>query len=162
MHCRRGSHQVSEDAAKAQFALQLVGFLQASFVINRTFQKNLEGARFHRLLQEPECLEVMDGGKRLFHTAESGERDGRREVAAFLQVPEHFESVHPRHHQIRHDDVRTEGIEPFQRFLPVAGNLNFKVTIAKHRSQGLTLTLVVIDDEDPARNRRLLKHRLLF
>src|ERR1035441_2839052 len=80
LHRRRGSYQVSEYATKTQFALQLVGFLQASFVVNRTLQKYLEGARFHRFLQEPECLKVMDGGKRLFHAAESGERDRRREV----------------------------------------------------------------------------------
>jgi hypothetical protein len=128
--------------------------------MDRTFQKNLEGARFHRLLQEPECLEVMDGGKRLFHTAESGERDRRCEVAAFLQLLEQFETVHPRHHQIRHDDVCTEAGEPLQRFLPVGGDLNIKVTIGDHASQGGTLTLVVIDDEDPARNRSLLEHCL--
>ena len=85
-----GSYQVPEYAAKTQFARESVGLLQTSFVANRAIQKDFEGARFHRLLQEPECLEVMDGGKRLVHTAEAGERDRRGEIAAFLQVPEQF------------------------------------------------------------------------
>src|SRR5450432_4383141 len=72
LHRRGSSNQVPQYAAKAQVALKLVGFLKASFVMNRTFQQNLEGARFHRLLQEPECLEVMNGGQRLFHAAEAG------------------------------------------------------------------------------------------
>ena len=94
----------------------------------------------------------MDGGKRLLHAAEAGERDRRSEVAAFLQVPEQFKAVHARHDQIRNDDVCVEGGEPFQRFLPVGRHLRLKVTIGKHGSQGGTLALVVIDDEDPARN----------
>ena len=155
-------YQVPEYAAKAQVALKLVGFLQASFVANRAFQKGLEGARFHRLLQEPECLEVMNGGQRLFHAAEAGERDRRSEVAAFLQMPEQLEAVHARHDQIRNDDVRVEGSEPFQRFLPVGRDLRFKVAVGKHGSQGGTLPLVIVNDEDPARNRRQSGHRLLF
>ena len=78
----------------------------------------------------------MDRGQRLFHAAEAGERDRRSEVAAFLQVPEQFKAVHARHDQIRDDDVRVEGGEPFQRFLPVGGDLRFKVTIGKHGGQG--------------------------
>jgi hypothetical protein len=53
-------------------------------VENRAVQKDFEGPRFHRFLQEPECLEVMDGGNRLVYTAEAGERDRRREVSAIL------------------------------------------------------------------------------
>ena len=56
------------------------------------------------------------------------------------------------------DDVCVEGGEPFQRFLPVGRDLRVKVTIGKHGGQGATLALVIIDDEDPARNRRLLGH----
>ena len=55
-----------------------------------------------------------------------------------------------------------EGSEPFQRFLPVGGDLRFKVTTGEHGSQGGTLPLVVVDDEDPARNRRQSGHRTLF
>ncbi len=104
----------------------------------------------------------MDGGQRLFHAAEAGERDRRSEVAAFLQVPEQFEAVHARHDQIRNDDVRVEGSEPFQRFLPVGRHLRLKVSIGKHGSQGGTLALLIVDDEDPARNRRQSKHPVSF
>ena len=51
-----------------------------------------------------------------------------------------------------------EGCEPFQCFLPVGRHLSVKVTIGKHGGQGATLPLVVIDDEDPARNCRLSGH----
>ena len=104
----------------------------------------------------------MDGGKRLFHAAEAGKRNRRSEVAAFLQVPEQFKAVHARHHQVRNDHVRVEGREPFQRFLPIGRDLRVKRTIGKHGSQGTALTLVVIDNEYPARNRRQSGHRLLF
>ena len=100
----------------------------------------------------------MDGGKRLVHTAEAGERDRRREIAAFLQVPEQFKTVHARHNQIRDDDVCVEGCEPFQCFQPVGRYLSVKVTIGKHGGEGATLPLVVIDDEDPARKCRLSGH----
>ena len=130
--------------------------------MNRTFQEDLEGARLHRLLQEPECLKVMDRGQRLFHAAEAGERDRWSEVAAFLQVPEQFKAVHARHDQIRNYDVCVEGSEPFQRFLTVGRDLRFKVAIGKHGSQGGTLALIIVDNEDPARNHRQSRHRLLF
>jgi len=80
----------------------------------------------------------------------------------FLQIPQQFEAVHARHDQIGNDDIRVEGSEPFQRLLPVAGNLRFKITIGKHGGQGGTLAFVVVDDEDAARNRRQLGHRPLF
>jgi hypothetical protein len=67
-------------------------------------------------------------------------------------MAEEFEAVHARHDQIRNDDICVEGTQPFQRFLPVAGELRFEVAIGKHASQGATLPLVVVDDEDPARN----------
>ena len=150
LHRRGSSDQVPEHAAKAQVALKLVGLLQASLVANRAFQKNLKSARLHRFLQEPERLEVMNRGQRLFHAAEAGERDRRSEVAAFLQMPEQFKAVHARHHQIRNNDVRVEGGEPFQRFLPVGRDLRVKVGIGKHGGQGGTLALIIVDDEDPA------------
>jgi hypothetical protein len=77
-------------------------------------------------------------------------------------MPEQFEAVHARHDQIRNDDVSVEGSEPFQRFLPVGRDLRGKVTIGKHSGQGAALTLIIVDDEDPARNRRQSGHRLLF
>ena len=134
-----------------------------------------DGFRRSRASASESCLErlriSMDGAyflfcgapqnrKGLFHTAEAGERDRRSEVAAFLQVPEQFKAVHARHDQIRHDDVRVEGSEPFQRFLPVARDLRLKVALGKHGSQGVTLPLVIIDDEDPARNRGQSGHCL--
>jgi hypothetical protein len=81
---------------------------------------------------------------------EASERDRRSEVAPFLQVPEQLKAVHARHDQIRNDDVCVEGNEPFQRFLPVARDLRVKGTIRKHGSQGGTLALVIVDDENPA------------
>src|ERR1035437_3168339 len=81
LHGRRDSHQVPEYAAKAQVALERVGSLQTSLVADRAFQQGLKGARFHRLLEEPECLEIVNRGKRLFHAAEGGEEIGRSEVA---------------------------------------------------------------------------------
>ena len=104
----------------------------------------------------------MNSGQRLFHAAETGEYDRRSEVAAFLQVPEQFKAVHARHDQIRNDDVSVEGRETFQRFLSVACDLRLKVRLGQHGSQGSTLPLVIIDDEDPARNRRQLAHLVLF
>ena len=100
----------------------------------------------------------MDGGKRLVHTSEAGERDRRCEIAAFLQVPEQFKAVHSRHHQIRNNDVCVEGCEPFQCFPPVGRHLGVKVTLAEHGRQRATLPLVIIDNENPARNRRLWRH----
>ena len=79
----------------------------------------------------------------------------------FLQVPEEFKAVHARHDQVRNDHVGVEGGEPFQRFLSVRRNLRLKVTVRKHIGHGGTLTLVIIDDEDPARHRRQAGHRLL-
>src|ERR1039457_265213 len=92
LHRRGSSYQVPEDSAKAQVAFQLVGFLETSFVADGAFQKDFEGARFHRLLQVPECLKVMDGGKRFFQTAEAGEGDRRSEVAPFVEVAEQFKA----------------------------------------------------------------------
>src|ERR1035438_2174810 len=109
LHRRGGSHQVPEYAMQTQFALQFVGFLQASLVTDRTVQEGIEGARFHRLFQEPEWLEIMHCRQRLFYSAEAVERDRRSEVAAFLQMPEQFKAVHARHHQVRDDDIRVEG-----------------------------------------------------
>ena len=51
--------------------------------------------------------------------------------------------------KIRNDDVGVECGEPFQRFLPVGGDLSFKVTFGKRGSQSRTLAFVIIDDEDP-------------
>src|ERR1022692_1519939 len=158
-HRWRGSYQVPEYAARTQVALEFVGLLQTSFVANRAIQKDFEGARFHRLFQKPECLEVMDGGKRFFHTAEAGERDRRREISAFLQMPEQFEAVHAWHDQIRNDDVRVEGREPFQCFQTVGRHLSVKITTGKYGGQGAPLPLVVVDDKDPARNCRLSGHQ---
>jgi hypothetical protein len=88
----------------------------------------------------------MNRGKRLFDTAEAGERYRRSEVAAFFQVPEQFKAVHARHDQIRNNDVRVEGSQSFQRFLPVGRDLSVKVTLGKHGSQSGTLALVIVDD----------------
>ena len=104
----------------------------------------------------------MDGGQRLLHTAECGEGDRRREVAAFLQAPEQLKAVHARHDQVRHDDVRVEGSEPFQRILPVAGDLCFKLAVGQHGGQGGTLALVIVDDKDPAWNGRQSGHHRPF
>jgi hypothetical protein len=104
----------------------------------------------------------MDRGQRLFYAAKGGERDRRSEVAAILQVPEQFEAVHARHDEIRDDDIRVEGSEPFQRFLPVGRELDVKITIGKHGGQGAALTLVVVNNQDSARNHRQSGHRLLF
>jgi hypothetical protein len=56
-------------------------FCKTSIVANGAIHEDLKGARLDRLLQEPEGLEVVDGGKRFCHTAEGGERDGRCKVA---------------------------------------------------------------------------------
>jgi hypothetical protein len=69
-------------------------------------------------------------------------------------MPEEFEAVHARHDQIRNDDIRIEGGEPFQRFLAVRRNLRLKVILGEHGGQSGTLALVIIDDQDPARVRR--------
>src|ERR1035441_9032947 len=45
LHRRGSPYQVPQYPAKAQVALQLVGFLQTPLVSNRTFQEGLEGAR---------------------------------------------------------------------------------------------------------------------
>ncbi len=154
LHRGRHSDHVSQYAAKAQVALQLLGFLQTSLIADGAVQKSSERARFHRLLQEPECLEVMDGGKRLFHTAEAGERDRRSEIAALLQMPEQFEAVHARHHQIRNDDICVKAGEPFQRFQPVGSDLYLKVGVGQHGGQGGALPLVIVNNEDPTRSWR--------
>ena len=104
----------------------------------------------------------MDRGQRLFHAAKAGERDCRSQVAALLQMPEQLEAVHARHDQIRHDDVRVEGSEPFQRLLPVGRHLRVEVAIGKHGNQCVTLPGVVVDNEDPARNLRQPGHCPLF
>src|SRR6266545_1272994 len=144
LHRRRRSYQVPEYAAKAQLALKLVGFLEVSLVADRAFQKSLEGARFHRLLQKPERVEIMDGRKRLFQAAEARQRDCRSEVAALLQVPQQFKAVHARHYQIRNDDIRVKGREPYQRFLAVGCDLRNKVTIGKHGGHGSTLAALLL------------------
>ena len=126
---------------------------------NRALQEDLECTRFHGLFQKPECLEVMNGGQRLLHAAESGEHDRRSKVAVLLQVPEEFEAVHARHDQIRNDDIRVEGCEPFQRFLAVRRNLRLKVIIGEHGGQSGTLARVIIYDQDPARSHRSSGHR---
>ena len=71
----------------------------------------------------------------------------------FLQVLEKFETVHARHDQIRNDDIRVEGGEPFQRFLPVRCKLRLKVVLGEHGGQSSMLAFVIIDDQDPARVR---------
>ena len=154
LHRWGGSHQVAEYTKKPQVALELIGFPQTPSVLNRTFQQGPEGARFNRLLQVPERLEVVNSGQRFFHAPKAGERDCGSGVAAFFQMPEQFEAVHARHDQIRNDDVCVEGSEPFQRFLPVGRDLRVVGTPREHGGQSGTLALVVIDDEDPARNRR--------
>jgi hypothetical protein len=60
------------------------------------------------------------------------------------------------------DDVRVEGSEPLQRLLPVSRHLRFKVGLGKHSGQGGTLAFLIVNDEDPAWNRRQSRHRLLF
>ena len=76
-----------------------------------------------------------------------------------LQVPEELETVHARHDQIRNDDIRTEGGEPFERFLSIRRNLRLLVIIGEHGGQGGTLALVIVDDQDAARNSRFSGHR---
>ena len=57
-----------------------------------------------------------------------------------------FESVHARHDQIRNNDVRVEGTEPFQRFEAVCGNLRHKAAVGKNGRQRGTLGGVIICD----------------
>ena len=104
----------------------------------------------------------MNRGQCLLHTAETSERDRRCEVAAFLQAPEQFEAVHARHDQIRDDGVRVESSEPFQGFLPVCRHLCFKGGLGKHGRQGGTLAFLIVNYEDPARNRRQSRHSVHF
>src|SRR5579871_1053602 len=150
LHRPGGSHQVSEHTAKPQVALELIGFLQTPSIVNRTFQQGLEGARLHRLFQVPERLELMNGGQSLIHRPKARERNGGSGVAVFFQVPQQFEAVHARHNQIGDDDVCVEDGKPFQRFLPVGRDLRVIGTFGKYGSQGGTLALVIIDDENPA------------
>jgi hypothetical protein len=83
-------------------------------------------------------------------------------VATLIQVPEQFETVHARHHQIRNDDVRIERSEPLQCFLPVGGDLRFKVAIGKHGDQSIPLALIVIYNEDSARGCWLCRHYVVI
>src|ERR1700683_3255059 len=73
-------------------------------------------------------------------------------------MTEQFEAVHVRHDQIRNDYIRAEICEPFQGFPPVTRQLDIKVTLGKYGGQGGSLPLVVIDDQDSARNCRLSEH----
>jgi hypothetical protein len=77
-------------------------------------------------------------------------------------MPEQFETVHARHDQICDDDVRVEGREPLQRFLPVGRHLRFKVGLGKDGSQGGTLAFLVVNNEYPAWDRRQSGHQVLF
>src|SRR5580698_408683 len=160
-HRGRLSYQIPEYATKAQVALELIRFLQTPFVANRAFQKSPEGERLHGLFQEPKCLEVMHRGQRLLHAAEAGECDRWSEVAAFLQIPEQFEAVHARHDQVRDNDVRIEGSELLERFAPIRGDLRVKLRLGKHARQSSALALVIVDYEDPARNRGQCGHESL-
>jgi hypothetical protein len=90
--------------------------------------------------------------QRLFHAPEARKRDHWSEVAAIIQMPEKFEAVHTRHDQICDDDVCVKGSERFQRLQAIRSDLCVKVGIGQHRSQGSALALVIVNDEDPARN----------
>jgi hypothetical protein len=59
-------------------------------------------------------------------------------------------------------ETMTSALKAVSRFLPVGRNLRVKVAIGKHGSHGGALTLVVVNDQDPARNRRQSGHRLSF
>ena len=74
-------------------------------------------------------------------------------------MPEQFEAVHARHDQIRNDDVCIEDTEPFQRFLPIGCYLRLKVAAGKHGRHGSALLLVIVNDEDAARNCGQLGHQ---
>lgn len=137
---------------KRQLAPKLVGFLQSAFVENRAFQKNLECAWFHRLFEIPEGFEVVNDGQRFFDAAECGEHNRRSVVAAILQVLDQLESVHARHNQIRNNDVRAEGAEPFQRVEAVRGNLRYKAAVGKNGRQRGALGGVIIYYKDAARS----------
>ena len=69
-----------------------------------------------------------------------------------LQIPEKLEAIHARHDQIRHDDICVECREPFQRRQTICSDLRFEVGIGQHRGHSGALTLVIVNDEDPARN----------
>jgi hypothetical protein len=77
-------------------------------------------------------------------------------------MAEEFEAVHARHDQVRNDDIGVKGTQPIQRFLPVGGDLRLKVTFGEHGSQSSPPSFLIIDDENPARNRWQLGHRPLF
>ena len=120
---------------------------------NCAFQKDLERAWFHRLFEKPECLEIMNDGQRFFDASECREHNRRSKIAALLQLTQQFKAVHARHDQIRNNHVRVEGVEPFQRFKAVSGNLRHKAAIGKNGRQHDTLGVVIIYDEDAARSR---------
>ena len=100
----------------------------------------------------------MDHGKRLFHTAEPGEGDGRGEVALGLETAQQFEAVHAGHDQIGDDDVGVEARQAFQRVQAVGSDLSFKSGLGEHGGQSDALALVIVDDQDSARHYGHLRH----
>ena len=58
---------------------------------------------------------------------------------------EEFEAVHARHDQIRNDDIRREGGEPFERLRAVGRYLRLKVIIGEHGGRSGALALIIID-----------------
>ena len=110
------------------------------------FQKDLERIGLHWLFEIPECFEIANRGQRLFHAAECRQHDRRSVIAALVQVPDQLESVHARHQQIRNNDVCVEGVEPFERFQSVCGNLCLEASIGENSRQRGTLAVVIIYD----------------
>src|SRR5207248_6629724 len=75
--------------------------------------------------------------------ARGGKQDERDVLVARAELLRELPAIHHRHHQVEHDDVRTERADRGERLLTVRRGEHFEALVFERREQQLTYVGVV-------------------
>ena len=114
---------------------------------------------FHPLDQEEEFVQIDGFGQvvigslfhglhRGFHRPESCQQDDHHLRVQPLQLLEELNSVHPRHSEVRQNQVEGPSFDSIQGSGPVSGRADSVSLLGQKSFQHFPLDLLVIDDQD--------------
>ncbi len=143
---------VADDAAEAallaQLAPQQLDLAQRLLPLDRLVQQNPQPLRIDGLAQIVVGA-VLDRIDRALDRALRGEQDERDVRQLILQRAEQVVPAHPRHHEVAHDDGRTETGDLAEAFLTIGRLVGLEAPGLDELRQPGPRGRVVLDDEHP-------------
>ena len=142
------SHHVAERAFGRELPPELLVLLSQPALRTGAGQQNLKGCGIDGLFQKPETAQIVNGGDGFFNAAERGHHDGRRHPILGPEGTQQLKPIHPRHHQVSHQNVDRPSRKKLQGFFAICGLTDCMPPFTNDRGQILPLFCFVINHEN--------------